>query len=171
MKREPSSGSLRSRWTSEPPPPEKRLRGPNVLAGDGLIADSRRPSSIRTYGVAKISRAGACGQIGKITSSWKLAGRVTPDGCYRDLRPIPGAQSGAVASPRGENGHSGRPDPAQRQQEGTGPGAFEVRAQLTRCDFCNVQFLSRARRSNHRPKLYCPTHKSPASRRARAVAG
>ena len=173
MKKEPSSGTLRSRWTRAAPP-EKRSRGPKLLAGDGLIADGKRPSSIRTYGVAKISRAGACGQIGKVITTWKLSGRMTPDGCYYDPRPIPGVQPLAVASRSATNGHSGHPElrsVVRTAGEGTGPGCFEPIAQLTNCDFCGARFLSKARRSSNRPRLYCPEHRSPASRRARAAAG
>jgi len=169
--KEPNSGALRSRWTSDAPP-GKRTRIP---AGDDLIADTRKPTTIKTYAVVTLrSRAGACGQSGRIISTWKLSGRVTPDGLHRSLLPIPGVKPLAVASRRDRNGDLGHPGETNVPAP---PGSGLVAAwdntrhpQQEKCDLCGVQFLSSARRSTHRPKLYCPTHRIRANR-LQAVAG
>jgi hypothetical protein len=170
--KEPSSGSLRSRWTSDAPPGKRATRIPS---GDDLIADTRRPSSIKTYAVSTLrSRSGACGQIGKIISTWKLVGRCTPDGCYRSLSPVPGAPSLAQASRRADNGHSGLPGLANvPTPPGSGFAAVwdnVTNPQMEKCDWCGISFKSSARRSAHRPKLYCPIHRARANRK-QAVAG
>ncbi len=166
--REPNSGALRSRWTSGAPPGKKPDQGDRACEF-GPEKDSRKPSSIRTYPVVKLSLGGACGQIGKIISSWKLVGRVTPDGRYRDFRPLPGVrvgrQTSALAS--GEPGNPPQAANAARQPgDGTGPAAFRVAPRMTRCDECGAEFASRARRSSSRPRLYCPTHQYRPGRRA-----
>jgi hypothetical protein len=142
----------------------------------GPQRDTRKPSTIRTYAVQPSHSiiGGSCGVTGRIISTWKgLAGRVTPDGLHRDFRPLPEVRTGATPSRRNGNGLAGHPmarSAPRAPGDGTGPGAFEVRPQLTKCDWCGVQFSSLARRSSNRPKLFCPEHRNRANR-LQAVAG
>jgi hypothetical protein len=80
----------------------------------GPQPDTRRPSSIKTYAVLRLSPGGACGQSFRLTTTWMIGGgridmstlRAVP--LARAMIPTPGARSLAVAS-RGTVGAPGKP--------------------------------------------------------------
>jgi hypothetical protein len=174
--REPSSGSLRSRWieTAAPGKPDR------TACEFGPEKDSRKPSPILTYPIATLrSKTGACGQSFRLTTTWMIGGgridmatlRAVPLG-RAPIIPTGPRRMGATASAHAVGGPGHPPQAANVPTGGLVAVWDNVRnPQQEKCDFCGVGFLSAARRSAHRPRLYCPEHQTRANPRAHAVAG
>jgi hypothetical protein len=173
--REPNSGALRSHWTSAPPPGKKPDPGGRPCEF-GPERDSRKPTSIQTYPIATLrSKASACGQSFRLTTTWMIGGgridmstfRAVPLGRAPIIPTVArsaGRQTSAMTN--GEPGNPLRAADAPRRP-GDGPGAaFNTLPQVTQCDECGSSFTTRARRSKTRPRLYCPEHQYRPGRRA-----